>query len=259
MGLFTGWLLCSDYDNTLTRSGVVPEGNLEAIRAFRAEGGLFAIASGRTTNSVLQFDPLFSADGYVIANNGSILYETATGEILRQAPLENWEDALQTALELCGAGLQSYGIYRAREGYYLHPGDALPGPEAEQSGPVTKLVFNLETEQQKQALRTGARRLLGSRYAYNSASSRNFEIMSPESGKGVFALELKRRLGAHTLVGVGDFENDIDLLKAADYAFAPSTAMEAARRAATEVLAAAPEGIFPALVERLRTIAREKR
>ena len=57
MGKFTGLLLASDYDNTLTYTEEalrlcqpmppVPDANQEAIRYFMSEGGIFSVATGR--------------------------------------------------------------------------------------------------------------------------------------------------------------------------------------------------------------------
>lgn len=55
MGKFTGLLLASDYDNTLTYTEEalrlwqpmppVPDANQEAIRYFMSEGGIFSVAT----------------------------------------------------------------------------------------------------------------------------------------------------------------------------------------------------------------------
>ena len=57
MGKFTGLLLASDYDNTLTYTEEalrlcrpmppVSDANQAAIRYFMAEGGIFSVATGR--------------------------------------------------------------------------------------------------------------------------------------------------------------------------------------------------------------------
>ena len=48
---YEGILLCTDYDGTLSYKGV-PERNLEAIRKFMDEGGLFTIGTGRANYEV---------------------------------------------------------------------------------------------------------------------------------------------------------------------------------------------------------------
>ena len=49
MGKFDGWLIATDLDGTLiNRDGAIPQRNLDAIRTFQDEGGLFTIATGRS-------------------------------------------------------------------------------------------------------------------------------------------------------------------------------------------------------------------
>ena len=49
MGKYTGKMIISDLDGTLIpRGGVISQENRQAIEAFVAEGGRFAIATGRT-------------------------------------------------------------------------------------------------------------------------------------------------------------------------------------------------------------------
>ena len=46
MGIFTGVLFAADFDHTITAmDGSIPEKNLDAIRAFVAEGGVFSPAA----------------------------------------------------------------------------------------------------------------------------------------------------------------------------------------------------------------------
>ncbi|MBQ1272136.1 MAG: HAD hydrolase family protein, partial [Clostridia bacterium] len=47
MGRFDGILICSDVDGTLAEGKNIPEKNLEALRYFQSEGGLFTLATGR--------------------------------------------------------------------------------------------------------------------------------------------------------------------------------------------------------------------
>ena len=52
MGKFSGYLLACDIDGTLVSSSVVPQRNIDAIRMFTEEGGIFALATGRGVGAV---------------------------------------------------------------------------------------------------------------------------------------------------------------------------------------------------------------
>ena len=61
------------------------------------------------------------------------------------------------------------------------------------------------------------------------AAPRILDVHAKGVSKGVAAVELKQKLGKKILVCVGDAENDITMLDAADYAFCPADAVIAAR------------------------------
>ena len=46
MGKFSGILICSDFDGTLAVGGHVVEKNIDAIRYFQENGGLFSVITG---------------------------------------------------------------------------------------------------------------------------------------------------------------------------------------------------------------------
>ena len=52
MGKFSGYLLACDIDGTLVSSSVVPQRNIDAIRMFTEEGGIFALATARGVGAV---------------------------------------------------------------------------------------------------------------------------------------------------------------------------------------------------------------
>ena len=61
------------------------------------------------------------------------------------------------------------------------------------------------------------------------AAPRIIDVHAKGVSKGVAAVELKAKLGKKFLVCVGDAENDITMLDAADYAFCPADGVVAAR------------------------------
>ena len=69
MGKFSDVFFASDYDHTLTGSdNVLRQKNLEAIRYFMSEGGIFTVASGRSI-------PLFRKRAALVPTNAPcILY-----------------------------------------------------------------------------------------------------------------------------------------------------------------------------------------
>ena len=98
MGKFDGVLLASDFDNTLIyteeslRTGApvppLPERNREALEYFMAQGGRFAVATGRALAAFLRHagDVPMNAPGVVC--NGAAIYDFGKGEYLETAMLD---------------------------------------------------------------------------------------------------------------------------------------------------------------------------
>lgn len=75
-------ILISDYDGTLAgNDNKISKENLEAINSFIARGGVFALCTGRATDSIL---PILRnaglTGGYVASFNGAVLSEVKTGK-----------------------------------------------------------------------------------------------------------------------------------------------------------------------------------
>ena len=122
MGRFDGVLLASDFDNTLIyteealRSGVpVPplsDENREALEWFMAEGGRFAIATGRALAAFMKYADKVPMNAPGVVCNGAALYDFAKGEYLEMAMLDgNVRERGQTVLEkFPTAAVEAYHI-----------------------------------------------------------------------------------------------------------------------------------------------------
>ena len=98
MGKFTGVLLASDFDNTLIyteealRTGApvppLPERNRKALAYFMAQGGRFAVSTGRALAAFLKYVDLVPMNAPGVVCNGAALYDFQTGEYLETALLD---------------------------------------------------------------------------------------------------------------------------------------------------------------------------
>ena len=95
MGKFTGLLLASDYDNTLTYTEEalrlctpmppVSDANQAALRHFMAEGGIFSVATGRAKPAFEAVAHGVPMNGPTILFNGAAIYDFAAGRYLHTA------------------------------------------------------------------------------------------------------------------------------------------------------------------------------
>ncbi|MBE6810066.1 MAG: HAD-IIB family hydrolase [Ruminococcaceae bacterium] len=75
MGIFDGCLLACDIDGTLLINDCIPQQNIEKIKYFVSEGGNFALATGRTAGAVSAVTRQIDCIGPSIVANGSMIFD----------------------------------------------------------------------------------------------------------------------------------------------------------------------------------------
>lgn len=249
MGIYDGFLLLSDVDGTLTvRGGKVSEENLRAIRHFQAEGGRFALATGRQPDYIDQFP--FRSNAPAITINGTLLV-SPEGETLLSLPMEeDFHDAIDYMV--CNHP-QINTIYR-RERIDSHiwkrgerHEDKLFSGEA-----CHKFVIVCDDEAGALALMDDMIRRFGDRYEYDRSWPIGLEMHAKGSGKDTCLRHLRNILpDVHTILAVGDYENDIPMLRAADIGCAVGNALDSVKAAADRVIVPNTEHAIAYIIEKL--------
>lgn len=100
--------LASDYDGTLASDGRVFEGTLAALERLRSSGRKLILVTGRELEDLLSVFPHINCCDLVVAENGALLYNPATGEekSLGDRPPEKF---VQT---LCDRGVERVSVGR---------------------------------------------------------------------------------------------------------------------------------------------------
>lgn len=107
-------LIAVDLDGTLLNEyGMIPETTKEVIRNAKAKGVEIVLASGRPKNSILTFAKNLGIDNYLIAGNGSLLYDIQNDENIFDAFFSK-EHALKIA-DICETNSIYYNAYTERE------------------------------------------------------------------------------------------------------------------------------------------------
>lgn len=249
MGRFDGILICSDVDGTLAVGKEIPEKNLQALQYFQAEGGLFTLATGRPAGYENHFPLRYHVP--LITDNGTRIYDVATGHTLWTFPLD-------------GSGLLLEWLDRSScvdvtlgftDGYVKSSrGDVVASFLSHKTGELLKLVCHgFSDEAEAVAFQTEAQGTFGERYRIHRSWATGVEFVSPLGGKGECLSHLRTILGdsVHTVLAIGDYENDLPLLAAADRSFAPANACPSVLKAAQTVLPSWDEGALAALIEGL--------
>lgn len=249
MGKFDGVLLISDFDNTLLytenalRSGgacpAMAERNLAGIRRFMAEGGRFAVATGRAREAYRRYAPLVPTNAPTIVDNGGAIYDFPRETYLRQRFLP---DTAREDLEAIAEAFPQVSLELYHDSdlvQALHPSDwnrqhaKLTGLPFQPIGdlrpetvplPLAKILFVAEKPVLDDVLALIRERGWTERYEYIFSNEHLLEMTAKGANKGEMCLELKALLGCHTMICAGDHLNDLSMLRTADRAFCPANA-----------------------------------
>lgn len=267
MGKFDGVLLASDFDNTLIyteeslRTGApvppLPERNREALEYFMAQGGRFAVATGRALAAFLRHagDVPMNAPGVVC--NGAAIYDFEKGEYLETAMLDAAaRERGQAVLErFPGVAVEAYhignvihvvhpnGISRQHE--HMTHAELTEAPSLlEVPLPLGKLLFEAEHGTLEEVLAFLRERGWAEDYELIFSVSHLLEMTTRGADKGGMVRRLAARLGIpmEHVYCAGDEANDLSMLRAAAEGFAPANASAAVLESGATVVCDAREG-----------------
>lgn len=248
MGKFSNVFIASDFDHTLSDlHDRVPQANLDAIRYFMDEGGIFTVASGRSIPLFRQKAALVPVNAPCILSNGAVLYDYKTETLLRHDALDEsfapniiaaaraYDNSVSLEVQ-CLDAHYIYGGASLRDAF-LAPSGVIPiHVENDPPFPWTKIVVCAATERVLESYeevppeKLEKFRLLmeyldrfccGKCYVTRSMP-RVIEIGSNKSSKGSAARALANSLRRKTLACIGDAMNDVSMLREADFGFCPA-------------------------------------
>lgn len=274
---FRNCLLVTDLDGTFFGSGArLVQRNLDALRLFKERGGRFTVATGRIHVNVLRAFPgaaeVCNAPG--IMANGSFLYDFATGKRMCEYPLDaslgcevirfaHEVEPLAAARISTGDGLaadsrMTNGYVEWDLDYYKGNGEIICSPMEEwdlDRMQFFKIVFRGDADTLAR-LRPRVEKQFGDRLEYCASSPEFFELQATGCHKGRALLGLKATLekesGApYTAFAIGDYENDLPMLRAADRSACPENAMEAVKAVVDDHVCHCNEGAIADWLERL--------
>ena len=257
MGLFDDVLLTVDFDRTLTATdSTIPQRNMEAIRYFMDNGGVFTVNTGRSVPmSAENIIGKVPVNAPLLLYNGSADYDMEAGKLSRyvEIPL----DPEQVLTDIQEKFPQLNVEIQALDAHYLlrkNPGwedysdhnqcawkyvtdHAYPQPFIKFSvyGEFRKNTVAGMYEATEEELEDFRRVTAYIEETYGHAvdtfraCARILDMHAKGCGKLNAARALQNSLGRKYLVCVGDAENDLTMLQGADFAFCPSDGVVADR------------------------------
>lgn len=242
-------LLITDMDGTFLPASKIPSrANLEAVERLQKAGGRFSIATGRSLQASQQYFDLLTVNAPIIMCNGGMVYDINekkqyydvylpekarrfTDTILRNNSNVGCEVLLldgvfvpqMTPMEeqhckICKVDPILCDVSSIPQNWY-------------------KVLFALEEDKMDGLIGfVESRGFEGVDFVRSSPFY--YEMLPLDISKGSALKEMKKACGMddYTVIAVGDYNNDIEMLKAADIGICPSNATEETKAAADIVL-----------------------
>ena len=254
MAIFDDVLLTVDYDRTLTGpDSVIPERNLEAIRYFMDNGGHFTVNTGRSTTTMKDLFYTVPTNAPFLLYNGTAFWQDGKltnvqaidlpmwevlDAVMENFPEMNWEIQGLYHHHLLNPNPDFIGLYEKMHWQWeptTHGQDCGPFVKFAAYGPLRQVslkdmyVASDEDLARFAQLNDFILTRWGDKVETFFAAPRIIDIQAKGVSKGAAARLLKENLGKKILVCVGDAQNDVTMLEAADFAFCPADAAIADR------------------------------
>lgn len=269
---FSRYLIASDIDGTYLAPGsVLVQRNLDAIARFRAGGGLFTFSSGRIACTIHPNIPLIkeTLNAPAVLSNGALVYDFNTGEIFDETLIEESDcrEILAFFEKHCKDAILQLS---AREGMFFngttenierYVAPSAPGTiffcdvEKWPLSHVYKFVLR-ETPERLAVLRPLFYECFGDRFIVTTSGARMMEVQHKDCNKALGVAKLRRIVkdaGERIVIACGDFENDIEMLQAADISVCPANACDKVKAIADYQLCSCSEGLIADIIEKIES------
>jgi Cof subfamily protein (haloacid dehalogenase superfamily) len=251
MKKFENILICTDLDGTLLNSQKqISRENLEAIEYFKSEGGYFTFVTGRPPVIAFNICDMVSPNAPFGCFNGGGLYDHVVGKYLWYEEMSHsiCEMLDDVRAEFCDIGFQlntAGPIYFCNDSPTMENFRRITGAPKlikdyrDIEEPFVKVVFgDSDPEKIKRLAAYLAAHPMADQFEFVSAESTLYEILVKGTHKGAVISRLCEILGVdrRRTVAIGDYDNDVGMLREAGVGVAVSNASPAAMAAADVML-----------------------
>lgn len=263
-------LIVSDIDGTFLGKGSrIVDKNIQAIERFKANGGLFTFATGRATVNIKKNVPMVAEllNAPAVLANGGYIYDYASKSTVCANYMDS--DVIEAVVKYIDAEFPSVTLRAMTEDHFwltrfeghvkndilrmLNDGDYTVAPVEEwHRGDMIKLVVRGSAEDVDN-VRDALEKKFGRFAECNKSAATFLEYQKLGCSKATAMLALKdyyRQKGREvTLIAAGDYENDLEMLKAADISVCPSNAIESVKEICDLCLCDHDEGLIASIIE----------
>ncbi len=256
MKRYDGCLLISDLDGTIVPRGkLISKANRAAIASFVADGGLFAVATGRTPEAASGYVEGLAVTAPSVFFNGAMLYDWQARKVIATRPLHGTEDAPDIWVRFAKECLEMFP--KACIEVYTEEACFIVSPEENDDPRLAKEFYHVRHVPLASVSDMGKTRWLKffvcdappalhrlERLAKSfgvAALSNHFdseanyhEFVATGVSKGAMLDGIRRhpRCAGRKIIALGDYLNDREMLARADVGIASGNAHEALQKEA---------------------------
>ncbi len=266
MSIFDGLLLCTDLDGTLLNNdGIVSKENLDAIEYFKAEGGRFTFVTGRPPVIAKDIYEIIRCNAPIGCYNGGGVYDFSSEKYLWMTTLpKSFIELVAFADEkMPDIGIQlntEKQIYFNKDNPAMEVFRKMTGlPNigchyTDVSESVIKVVFgHLDGDRVSELAKLLSTHPRASEFDFIRSEHMLYEILPKGVSKGNLLIKLAELLNIDIAktVAVGDYNNDISMIKAAGIGYAVENAVPEAKAVADRVTVSNGQHAIAKLIEEL--------
>jgi len=268
---FKNIIIYTDMDGTVLtdwdRGPVVPQRNMAAIKRFMEEGGTFSVASGRQHLDILPYFGDLVPNAPLVQGNGTSLYDCMQRKCIYSLPLSRRYK--EEAIAMCRENpwvwpvvgntdtvMQVYFGDERDDKNHSITGDHITEEEFLRDE-YSKVVYVVEKPADIEPLKELTAAFETAPTMQQTLSSPIFlECYDKNAGKDT-GVRLAMKLSGNTnktLVCIGDFYNDVSMLRIADIAACPSNAPDDIKAMCRIVTCSNNDGALADLIDALEKL-----
>ncbi len=264
MGKFDGILICTDLDGTLLRNDKsISAENRDAIEYFKREGGYFTFITGRMPYTSRTLYDAINPNAPVGCINGGGIYDFERGEYIWTMLLPDDAKELVAAVyeAVPSAGIQMNAMETI---YFCRDNEAMANFRKRTGAPhivadyttldvpVSKVVFGDDDEENilkiAEILNNHPKAV---KFDFIRSERTLYEILPKGASKGNLLPRLAAILGVDMAktIAIGDYNNDVSMIRAAGVGVAVANAVAEAKAAADYITVSNEEHAIAKIIE----------
>ena len=235
MGIFDGYMLVSDMDGTLfSDPQTIPQNNIDALRYFTQNGGRFTIATGRSVQSIRSYLDVLPINAPVISTNGAQIYDLGRNECLffyecneRATIAAQKKFADVSCFVTCGSAMYSPAVCAYHEiAQTIECTRAILIDSLVDIPVAWNKVLFFGDPPQVQAIYDFIAQMQDDTFDYVMSADYIAELLPKNVNKGIALSRLCEltKFPISRVFAIGDYYNDLEMLKVAGVSAAPLNA-----------------------------------